>query len=415
MTVVEMPLAAPPTIDDRRADAQLSIFASARDQTPAASCSVGDLIAAIRTGGDDHPQDLIDLIAAIRAEPDKDRRQQIKLRLPAPTPSAVFAGRRTLDSAWTHSGVVVVDVDDQDDAERMRDRAREIGSAVAAYVSPGGRGVKILMAVDPLPDTVDSHRAAVLTAMTDAHRVLGVDVDPSGLDVTRVSYVSYDPGAWFRDAPPLTWDPSAEALHEAIRAMRVCGRLTAGHVLGGALPGDIVLGSVCIPVGMTPADFDRLHDGGRHRGLVRAVQADARHGIDERDEWREAALRHMGHARSYEIDSAIEWAWVRGQAQREDVEEDSMPQVAPPIANESGATEPKTAGCGSSSSAAESVSTAARQEAIGIPHGVVREQRRGPVTDGTCAVSDGWGCSAGTRALGGRSQYASMRRRPVAA
>ena len=50
-----------------------------------------------------------------------------------------------------------------------------------------------------------------------------------------------------------------------------------------------------------------------------------------------------------------------------------------------------------------------------ICHGVVREQRRGPVADGTCAVSDGWGCSAGTRALGGGSQYASMRRRPVAA
>ena len=50
-----------------------------------------------------------------------------------------------------------------------------------------------------------------------------------------------------------------------------------------------------------------------------------------------------------------------------------------------------------------------------VRHGVVREQRRGPVADGTCAVSDGWGCSAGTRALGGGSQYASMRRRPVAA
>ena len=50
-----------------------------------------------------------------------------------------------------------------------------------------------------------------------------------------------------------------------------------------------------------------------------------------------------------------------------------------------------------------------------IRHGAVREQRRGPVADGTCAVSDGWGCSAGTRALGGGSQYASMRRRPVAA
>ena len=144
--------------------------------------------------------------------------------------------------------------------------------------------------------------------------------------------------------------------------MRVCGRLTAGHVLGGALPGDIVLGSVCIPVGMTPADFDRLHAGGRHRGLVRAVQADARHGIDERDEWREAALRHMGHARAYEIDSAIEWAWDKGQEQREseDVEEDSMPhnesggsepdpvpvtapQVATSTANESGGSEPDPA------------------------------------------------------------------------
>ena len=144
----------------------LSIFASARDQTPAASCTVGDLIVAIRTGGDDHPQDLIDLIAAIRAEPDKDRRQRIKrCACRHPHRPAVFAGRRTLDSAWTHSGVVVVDVDNRDDAEHMRDRAREIGSAVAAYVSPGGRGVKILMAVDPLPDTVDGHRAS----RTDGH------------------------------------------------------------------------------------------------------------------------------------------------------------------------------------------------------------------------------------------------------
>ena len=45
---------------------------------------------------------------------------------------------------------------------------------------------------------------------------------------------------------------------------------------------------------------------------------------------------------------------------------------------------------------------------------VVRKRRRGPVSDGTCAVSDRWGFSAGTRALRGRSQYASKRRLPVA-
>ena len=45
---------------------------------------------------------------------------------------------------------------------------------------------------------------------------------------------------------------------------------------------------------------------------------------------------------------------------------------------------------------------------------VVRKRRRGPVSDGTCAVSDRWGGSAGTRALRGRSQYASKRRLPGA-
>ena len=40
--------------------------------------------------------------------------------------------------------------------------------------------------------------------------------------------------------------------------------------------------------------------------------------------------------------------------------------------------------------------------------------REEPVSDGTCAVSDRWGVSAGTRALRGRSQYASKRRLPVA-
>ena len=46
---------------------------------------------------------------------------------------------------------------------------------------------------------------------------------------------------------------------------------------------------------------------------------------------------------------------------------------------------------------------------------VVRKRRRGPVSDGTCAVSDRWGFSAGTRALRGKFQYASKRRLPVAA
>ena len=75
-------------------------------------------------------------------------------------------------------------------------------------------------------------------------------------------------------------------------------------------------------------------------------------------------------------------------------------------------------GCGSSSSAAQPVSAAAaRQEAVGSVNAVVvvRKRRRGPVSDGTCAVSDRWGFSAGTRALRGRSQYASKRRLPVAA
>ena len=79
---------------------------------------------------------------------------------------------------------------------------------------------------------------------------------------------------------------------------------------------------------------------------------------------------------------------------------------------------PNTVGCGSFSSAAptslydggEAGGSWIRQRVV-----VVRKRRRGPVSDGTCAVSDRWGFSAGTRALRGKFQYASKRRLPVAA
>ena len=69
-------------------------------------------------------------------------------------------------------------------------------------------------------------------------------------------------------------------------------------------------------------------------------------------------------------------------------------------------------GCGSSSSAAREAERQLdpRQRVV-----VARKRRLGPVSDGTCAVSERWGFSAGTRALRGRSQYASKRRLPVAA
>ena len=299
---------------------QCSVYANARAIAPQFSATIEEIIEAIAgapvPGADAHRE----LIAAIRAESDKGERNMLKLRLVAPTLSARFAGRRRQEATWEHTGWAAVDVDDLADlpaAEALRERARECAPVGAAYVSPSGKGVKLLCRVDPLPLTVDDHRDAAVECMAAVHEALGADIDPSGKDITRVCYVSHDPGAWYRESPPVAWERHSTERAPASRGRAVYRRLGTEHIRRGALPGDIAVGGTHIEVGLSPLTFHRVHENGRHDGLIRGARFTAYHGQDRRAEWQAAAEAHMGTARRDEIRDAIAWGHAAGLRSRE--------------------------------------------------------------------------------------------------
>ena len=317
-----------------------SVYRHVKDLGPCATIPLPDLLAAMRV--DDGEQDGVAAVTAeLRAleESDEEGRSACKARLLAPTPSAVFSGRRRMAGPWAHTGIVCVDVDGLDGleaAEAARSRLRLSPSCAGGYVSPSGRGVKALwrIAHPPAPsgDTPDAyrqaaeeHRAAALTAMAMTRAALGADVDVSCQDVSRISYVSYDPGAWWRDdASELAWSPG---LAPEVRDEPVARGLTAGAAYGGALPGDVKVGGVMVPMGMDPHTFSRIGRGGRHAGLLRAVKADAERGEDRREAWQEAAEAHMGRGRRNEIRDCIAWGWKAGSDRRREAEEEAQEQA----------------------------------------------------------------------------------------
>ena len=83
-----------------------------------------------------------------------------KRRLPGITASGIFEPTRKAENLKVHSGLVVLDFDHLADAEGARAIAVQSNHVAAAYISPSGAGVKVLVAVSPIPATRADQRAA---------------------------------------------------------------------------------------------------------------------------------------------------------------------------------------------------------------------------------------------------------------
>jgi len=114
-----------------------------------------------------------------------------KRSLPGFTPSGLFEGGRKLQHLKEYSGVIVLDLDDlsPDALETIRSRVEELKFTYACFVSPGGQGLKILVRVFSRPVL---HKQAFNQVKDLYERELNVLIDPSGKDVTRLCFVSWD-------------------------------------------------------------------------------------------------------------------------------------------------------------------------------------------------------------------------------
>ena len=148
-----------------------------------------------------------------------DEYNKQKRSLPGFTPSGLFDGGRKLINLKEYSGVLVLDLVDlsPDALVTIRSRVEEIRFTYACFVSPGNQGLKILVRVFSRPVL---HKLAFNEVKDLYERELNVPIDPSGQDVTRLCFVSWDEYLYFNPTSAI-FNPYVNLLEEDINKM-VC-------------------------------------------------------------------------------------------------------------------------------------------------------------------------------------------------
>ena len=127
----------------------------------------------------------------------KDAVAPMKKNLPGILFSGVFS-RRKADALQTHSSLLPLDFDHLGAALPDTKAALCADSHVLAlFVSPSGDGLKALVWVRATDEA--SHKACYAAAAQHFRDEYGLTTDPSGKDVSRLCFVSYDPDLFIRE------------------------------------------------------------------------------------------------------------------------------------------------------------------------------------------------------------------------
>lgn len=164
----------------------ISLFPSAKGKTPK-NYTLENVIEWIRAGSGNFANDIKRLREAV-AKGDQHEASLIKTRLPAATFSGTFTQRES-KGLEQHSGIICMDIDKIANPEDRIEELREDPFVVAAFVSPSGNGIKILIRI---PDDPSTHRDSFDSAKQYLE-TYNLECDESGKDVSRLCFLSHDP------------------------------------------------------------------------------------------------------------------------------------------------------------------------------------------------------------------------------
>ena len=126
------------------------------------------------------------------ADDKKEAAERAKKSLPAFTPSATFKGGRKMEFLNNYNALVVLDID-KITLEKLAEckSALKINQyAFANFTSPSGNGLKIFVKVE---GKIEDHKENFLKLQEYFEKLLSVEIDKSGKDITRLCFCSFDP------------------------------------------------------------------------------------------------------------------------------------------------------------------------------------------------------------------------------
>ena len=166
---------------------EISLFASVTAPTPIGTQTIGQFIDDVKNGK------YQEICEAIQAEPDKERRNVLKQRLPCVTIQSVPCERRKREFCKSNA-IVCIDIDDVgNDLDGARRSIAELPYVFAVGVSASGRGLFVLVA---LAEPVDDLKPILKAIQQDIPH----PIDRACSDICRLRLVSFDPDLIVKDS-----------------------------------------------------------------------------------------------------------------------------------------------------------------------------------------------------------------------
>jgi len=133
----------------------------------------------------------VEPLRALLQQGNKEEYDKKKKSLPSFTPSGTFNSRRILPNLNHYSGCIIIDIDKltPEQLSKAKSTAIEIPFTYACFISPSNNGLKILVKVDSKPIF---HKQAFNQVKEHYETLLQIPIDPSGKDITRLCFFSYD-------------------------------------------------------------------------------------------------------------------------------------------------------------------------------------------------------------------------------
>ena len=167
---------------------QISYYKSLLNTTDSVVVSVSAILAGIKNGKSRN------IVTSIRTETDKNKRASLKKQLPAICFSGQFE-RRSDSAIVSHSGFICLDFDGYEGVgvqEAMRQfKADEY--VYSAFISPSGKGVKVLVKIPAEPDTHGQRFDSLKEHFNSEY------FDATSRNLSRVCFMSYDPNMFINE------------------------------------------------------------------------------------------------------------------------------------------------------------------------------------------------------------------------
>ena len=156
-----------------------------------------------------------DLVKLIRAEKNKNERNELKKGLPAICFSGIF-NKRNDSSLVSHSGIVCLDFDGYEKKKDLLTHKEQLTNdphVYSVFNSPSGNGLKVLVKIPADPDNHVNYFNALEKHFDSPN------FDKACKNISRVCYESFDPLIFINENSSL-WDKIDEPEYKELVARR---------------------------------------------------------------------------------------------------------------------------------------------------------------------------------------------------